>query len=134
MKAPPSTPEERDLLRGEIAKANGFELYKRYTEAEAASFLRLHPQTLKETRLKGRITYLRFSPRNIAYFGLHIADYFIEAIEWQNPTSPSTDLEKSGSRAAMAAKPSTDIGGTQNVDAQDALRLAQKILKKPSRD
>ena len=134
MEFSPHTPEERDKLRAEIARANGFHPYKRYTEKEAAAFIGIHYQTLKETRLQGRIPYLRLGKRSIAYLGFQIADFIIGSIQWQKPVNRSTDSGKSGLREGTVATPSTDIGGTQSVDAQDALRSARQTLKKPSSD
>jgi hypothetical protein len=129
----PQGAENLELLRERIARANEFVLYRQYGEAEAAEFLKVHPQTLKKLRLEGKIEFLRIGKRAIAYFGFQIADYLIGAIEWRQRANPSTNSAKSGSARAAKAQTSIDTGGTPTEDAQDALRLARQTLKKPKR-
>jgi hypothetical protein len=57
-----------------IAEENGMQLYRVYTECEAAEFLGFHPQSLKTIRLQGKITHLRISARKISYLGQHLVE------------------------------------------------------------
>ena len=126
-------PNQDQQLR-ELAAEMGMVLYRRYTEAEAAEFIGIHPQTLKQKRLAGEIAFVKIGSRTIQYFGYQITEFLLGSIEWHNPRTLSTDSAKSGSRVETAATRSTDIGGTASEAAQDALRLARQSLKKPSSD
>ena len=121
MAAGPPEGEDLERLRRNIAEANGFALYKQYTEPEAAGFLQIHPQTLKSHRLEGKIEFLRLGKRSIGYFGFQLADFLIGAIAWRDakatPTPPSPPVRK--------RKPAA-------IDEdEDALRMARNALKKP---
>jgi len=70
-------PEELSILHQSIATGNGFELYKHYSEAQAAEFLSMHHVTLKKRRYAGDIDYLKLGERSIGYFGYQIADFLI---------------------------------------------------------
>ena len=63
------TPTEAGICQS-IADTQGFELYRHYTETQAAEFIGVHPATLKKLRLKGGVSFLRLGQRRVAYFGV----------------------------------------------------------------
>ncbi|MEO1965550.1 hypothetical protein [Hyphomonas sp.] len=130
----PANEHELEKLKAGIAAAGGFELYGQYGEADAAGFLKIHPQTLKRIRLEGRIEYVRIGPRNIFYLGVNIVDFLIGSMEWQTDPTPSTNSENTGSARAKAPPTSTGSGGTPAPDGSDALRLARQTLQKRKDD
>ena len=129
-----ASPDMLNTLRLEIAEANGFELYKRYSEKVAASFLTIHPQTLKTKRLQGRISYVKIGNRNVGYFGFQIADFLIGSITWATPRNPLSRSATTGLAENRDETPGTDTGGTQTESAHAAHRLARATLKKPKND
>ncbi|MEP1143974.1 MAG: hypothetical protein ABJH52_09655 [Henriciella sp.] len=125
------SPDDRDKMREGIAGANGFAPYKRYSEAEAAGFLGIHPQTLKETRLQGRIPYLRLGTRRISYLGIQIADYIIGSIQWDNPQKMTSASASTGSGEKAVETPITATGTIRSEESRAAHLLARQTLKKP---
>jgi hypothetical protein len=120
-----------ETLQKVIAEDNGILLYKKYSEAEAAAFLDLHPKTLKDIRLAGRIGCVRMSARKISYLGVHIADYMIGGIKWAEDQSHSIVLGNTGSQAGMGLISSTDTGTMKSEKSRVAHRSALQILKQP---
>ncbi|MEO1407269.1 MAG: hypothetical protein AAFV54_12385, partial [Pseudomonadota bacterium] len=84
-------------LRKEIARANGFELFKKYNESDAAKHLGVHPRTLKQMRLDGKVDCVRLGPRKISYFGFQIADIMVESIQWASPVTSVSRSANTGS-------------------------------------
>ncbi|MEM7004631.1 MAG: hypothetical protein AAF498_02035 [Pseudomonadota bacterium] len=126
----PCSSEELDALRSRIAEDNGLTLYKRYTEEEAAGFLGVHPQTLKKKRLAGQIDCIKVSKRKISYFGFHVANFLISSTSWQHQNRHLSRSAGSGLVARQTDQHGIATGGTQSIKGQDALRYAQKTLKK----
>jgi hypothetical protein len=127
----PSSSTDVERLREQIAEANNIVLFRKYGELEAAEFIGIHAQTLKQHRLGGRIQYLQIGKRNVAYFGFHIIDYLIGSMTWAKNPNPSSNSETIGSGKSPAEIPGTDTGGTQIESATAAHRLARQTLKKP---
>lgn len=120
-----------ETLREGIARDNNIQLYRKYGEAEAAAFLEIHPRTLKEKRLQGRITCIRLGPRKISYLGLHIADYIIGSIEWANPQKKPSESANIGSAKKVVSPPTIATGTMPNEESRAAHLLARQTLKKP---
>lgn len=55
------------------------------TEREAAERLRLAPRTLRELRSMGKISYVRLTPRNIAYRPEDCDEYVASCLQRQTP-------------------------------------------------
>ncbi|MEO1661075.1 MAG: hypothetical protein AAFR51_08815 [Pseudomonadota bacterium] len=127
------TGENMDMnsLREAIAQDNGIQLFKKYNESEAAVFLDIHPRTLKENRLKGRIACIRLGPRTVRYLGIQIADYMIGSIEWANPQKKPSKSANIGLAKRAESPPITATGMTQSAESRAAHLLAQQTLKKP---
>lgn len=130
MSEPPTSPDS-DRLREQIAEANNIVLFRKYDEPEAADFIGIHAQTLKQHRLGGRIQYLQIGKRHVAYFGFHIVDYLIGSMTWAKSQTPSSNSETIGLAKSQAETRGTDIGGTETKSATAAHRLARQTLKKP---
>ncbi len=112
-----------------IAKGNGFELYRHYSESQAAKFLGLHPVTLKKRRLAGKISYLRLGERSLSYFGYQIADHFLKNIRCQNTQNETFKSETIGSVGAGIAPPITPISTTRKPSGLDVSALARKTFQ-----
>ena len=93
---PGNTLANEELLE-RIAAANGIELFKKYSEADAAPLIGIHPQTLKQYRLAGRIQFLRIGSRSIAYFGFHIVEYLVGSMTWASQPNPPSGSATTGS-------------------------------------
>ena len=123
------SPDEREILRINIARAHDLVLYRQYNESDAAKAIGIHPVTLKRIRLAGGIAHIRLGPRAIRYFGFQIADHLIEAITCTLEKTPPTASEITSSPSAPAARPGIAAGTTQKPDAHTALHLARQALK-----
>ncbi|MEL6862077.1 MAG: hypothetical protein AAGL09_09090 [Pseudomonadota bacterium] len=122
---------DMDSLREAIAKDNDIQLFKKYNETETAAFLDIHPRTLKENRLKGRIACIRLGPRTVRYLGIQIADYIIGSIEWANPQKKPSESANIGLVKRAVSLPTTVTGTTQTEESRAAHLLARQTLKKP---
>ncbi|WP_373007998.1 hypothetical protein [Hyphomonas sp.] len=117
-----------------IAKAHGLSLYGRYTEQDAASVLDFSLVSLRRLRSNGGISFVRMSPRKIAYFGYQLVDFLLQSVEEPEcPDIPTTGNSSSGiigSRNEVAVKPGIGHGSTPKVDKHAALASAQRILNR----
>ena len=60
-----------------MATEMGISLYQRFTERDAARFLKLTTDTLKSIRQQKKIGFLRVSHNQVEYFGAHILQYLL---------------------------------------------------------
>ncbi|MEM9376746.1 MAG: hypothetical protein AAGA72_11040 [Pseudomonadota bacterium] len=134
MSPAPSTSEDLDRLKAGVAAANGFELYAQYNEAQAAGFLKIHPQTLKRLRLDGGIEYIRIGQRNISYLGIFLVEFLLGNVQWQNQTHPNSASENTGSPSDPESPDGIAPGMTENESIHAAQRLVRQALKMPSND
>src|SRR3954453_16491077 len=98
------TPEHQ-LMRDQVALANGFQLYVLYSEKQAAGFLKCDISTLKRRR-RDKVFDDKFPYKHgedgIRYLGVYIANLIIWGTgKWPNepdamPSGPS-NLDPSGS-------------------------------------
>ena len=92
-----------------IAKAHGLTLYRRYTEQDAARALDFSLVSLRRLRSNGGISYVRMSPRKIAYFGYQLVDFLLQSVEEPEcpdiPTTGNSSSGISGSPSAAGVKP-----------------------------
>ncbi len=130
----PSNPDEYETLLKGIADANGFALFKQYSEKEAADFLGIHSQTLKQLRLDGKIDFIRIGKRSISYLGAHIGDHIIGSIHWQNQEARNSASGNTLSPADRAEKDGGAHGTMQTESIHAASRLARTTLTKPNSD
>jgi len=122
-----------DTLYASIALANGFELYRHYTEAQAAKYIGIHAATLKKLRLGRGISFIRLGKRRIAYFGVHVAEYLVTQIQpCQHTKNANINSVITGLVNAADHPPTTVHGSTKVIDAHTANLSALRILKKPS--
>jgi excisionase family DNA binding protein len=74
------------------------------TETEAAERLRLAPRTLRELRSKGKITFVRLTPRNIAYRAEDVEEYVALCLQRQDePRDPIAKGKKRSIRGPAVA-------------------------------
>ena len=130
----PSNPDEYEALLKGIADANGFALFKQYSEKEAAEFLGIHSQTLKQMRLEGKIDFIRIGKRSISYLGAHIGDHIIGSIQWQNQEQKTSGSVNTPSHADRAERDGGAHGTMQTESIHAASRLARTTLTKPNGD
>lgn len=78
-------------MREAVAKEYGITLFRRYSEPEAAHFLKLDVSTLKRMRRTGKTPYVALGERQIRYLGIHIVDLIAWGNKWE-------DMAKSSSR------------------------------------
>ena len=116
-----------------IARANGFELYGAYAEAEAAEHLKIPVSRLRTLRKSNQIGCIVQSARSHGYFGYHLVDYFLTRERCPDTTpKPDTKLASTGCPNSPVALPGAGPGSISTLDRQDALASAQRILMKPS--
>lgn len=119
-------------LHHAIAKAEGFELYKTYSEPQAAKFLGVSLSTLSRIRNRTIIGHIRKSERRVEYFGFHLVDYLLA--QQQCPTiqkRKDTKSEISGSQNKAVVQHGAAHGTTPKLSRQDDLASAKRILNGP---
>ena len=122
-----------DLMLQSIADAQGFHLYRHYTEAQAAKYIGIHAATLKKLRLKGLLAFVRLGKRRVAYFGLHIAQYLINQIQpCQATKNVNINSAITGSLKEIDRLHTIERGMMRRHDKLAERLSAQRILKKPS--
>src|SRR5690349_12400786 len=98
--------DEKEILRKRVATENSFQLYKIYSEREAAERIGWDYSTLKRKRRSGLVPFVDRGGGSVAYMGYHIADiilFGVRALDEQlEPTS--------GGREIWASTASENIG------------------------
>lgn len=126
-------PQSADLLTA-IAGDQGFQLFKHYSEAQAAKIIGIHPATLKKLRLTGSIPYIRIGKRRVALFGYQIAEYLITQIQpCQLTNNVNSNLETTGLVNGRARPHITEHGSTKKIDGHTASLSAHRTLRKPNK-
>jgi len=125
--------ENITALHGSVASGNGFELYKHYSEAQAAEFLGMHHVTLKKRRLKGLIGFVKLGERSIGYFGYQIADYLIANITCQKQSNANFKSVNSGSAVEKTVQSGTPVSTTRQPNAHAVSAYAQKTFQSPKK-
>lgn len=124
-------PANENLLKA-IAMDQCFQLYRHYSEAQAAKIIGIHPATLKKLRLKGKLPFVRLGQRRVAYFGYQIATYLITQIQPCHATqNEDSNLETSGLASEAGHRPTTALGSTNKIDGPTALHSALRTMTKP---
>jgi len=118
-------------LHKSVSDGNGFELYRHYSESQAAKFLGMHPVTLKKKRLAGEISYLRFGERSLKYFGYQIADHFLTNVICHDTQNENSNLEITGLASGETHPPTAVRGSIRPVGKRAEFLSAQRILRKP---
>lgn len=122
-----------DTLYASIAFAQEFELYRHYTEAQAARYIGIHAATLKKLRLTGNISHIRIGKRRVAYFGVHVAEYLVTQTQiCQHTKNVNTNLEITGSVKEVDHQLTTELGSILKPDKHAELHSALRISKKLS--
>lgn len=83
------------------------------TEEQAAAELHISPRTLRELRAKGKIRYVRPSPRKVFYRADDVAEYLETQTLRDEPACPSTNPRK--------ARSSTSTSNSKVIDIMDRL-------------
>src|SRR6266436_9118176 len=69
--------DEREGLRKNVANENNFQLYKSYSERDAAKRIGWDYSTLKRKRRAGLVPFVDRGGGSVAYMGYHIADIIL---------------------------------------------------------
>ena len=115
-----------------IAQAKGFEVYKTYSEPEAAKILSLSLSTLSRLRNGGSIGFIQKSERRVGYFGFHLIDYLL-AQQSCPVTKPTKDTKSviTGFQNRAAVPHGAAHGTATALSKHAALRSSQQILARP---
>ena len=69
--------DEKEILRKRVATENNFQLYKIYSERDAAERIGWDYSTLKRKRRGGLVPFVDRGGGSVAYMGYHIADIIL---------------------------------------------------------
>jgi len=125
--------DEVQMLREGVAKENGISLYKRYSEAHAAAYLKIDLSTLKRMRRAGKTPFVSLGERQIRYLGIHIVDLIAFGDKWRNIPNESSKSENTGLAEKLEVPLGAGHGSTAAHDKPDALHLAQTTFRKPNK-
>src|SRR5690349_23337173 len=119
--------DEKEVLRKRVATENGFQLYKNYSEREAAERIGWDYSTLKRKRRSGLVPFVNRGGGSVGYMGYHIADIILfgvlaldERLEptcggsetWASTVGENTESETGGSVSAAGRVPTTESDTT----------------------
>lgn len=121
--------EELMFMREGVAKQKGIQLFREYSEPEAAAFLGVNLKTLKEMRYAKRVASTSLGPRHVRYLGLHICDLILFGDKWQSMQSENSRSESIGSPSETEARPGTGLPTTVTVSGQLGRPSGRKISK-----
>ena len=132
---------DRDVLIAAIALEEGITLYARYNEVDAARILQMSPMTLKRRRRDGQISCVKTGDRKITFFGFQLIEFLLDSVQdkgaeadtWETQTTIDTKSATTGSLSNREAQTGVGRGTITQLDRQNALASAQRILKKPSK-
>ena len=82
---------EVERVREGVATEYGIQLYKRYSEPEAAHFIGIDLTKLKQMRRDGKTPYVSLGPRSIRYLGIHIVDLIAFGEKWASIKKENSD-------------------------------------------
>jgi hypothetical protein len=131
----------RESLREKVAAAHGFELYKRYSEKDAAPHIGCDYSTLKRKRRTGLLPFVDLGGGSVGYMGYHIADIIVFGVKARveydsNGTHPcpdtrgaNTESANGGSDSARDQPPTMASATTPPSSATTALALARRSLR-----
>jgi hypothetical protein len=140
--------DEREGLRQNVATENNFQLYRSYSEKDAAERIGWDYSTLKRKRRGGLVPFVDRGGGSVAYMGYHIADIIIFGVRapseefkpasggsetWGNTASETTRSGIGGSDNAPAQPLTTASDTTRPSKATSALALALQTLNSPKR-
>jgi hypothetical protein len=130
-------PPELNEFHQRLAEAQGLNLYRKYTEQEAAKTLDMSVVSLRRMRNAGEIECVRISPRKICFFGYQLIQCLVNSVESQPcpdiiPTNRSR-LATSGCQKEQKVMRGTERGSIARLDKRDALASAHRILMRQSK-
>jgi hypothetical protein len=125
--------DNREELRSRVAAQYGLQLYKRYSEREAADAVGWHYSTLKRKRRARLVPFVDLGSGSVAYMGYHIADIILFGVKAKEPWAGDERCANSnaatGGSAPRPAGPDTFVAGPK-AGRSSASALAQAILTK----
>jgi hypothetical protein len=141
----------RERIREKVAAEHGLELYKRYSERQAADAIGCDYSTLKRKRRAGLVPFVDMGGGSISYLGVHVADIIALGVKARlaelegEPTNNGTDICQGTPRGTTAlanggsgsaqAQPATMPSATMPPsEATSAYRLAQTSLNPQKRN
>jgi hypothetical protein len=142
--------DERERLRQNVATESNFQLYRSYSERDAAERIGWDYSTLKRKRRAGLVPFVDRGGGSVAYMGYQIADIMLfgvkaklEEVEikpvsdgsdaWAYTARETTGLAIGGSDSAPARPPTTASDTMPRSKATSALALARQTLNSPKR-
>src|SRR5215510_4433990 len=140
--------DEKESLRNRVATENSFQLYKIYSEREAAERVGWDYSTLKRKRRSGLVPFVDRGGGSVGYMGYHIADIILFGVKaldeqpeptgggretWASTVGANTGSETGGSVSVTGRLPTTESDTTQPRKVTSALALARQTLNSPRR-
>jgi hypothetical protein len=124
--------DHRERVREKVAAEHGFQLYKRYSEKQAADKIGCDYSTLKRKRRAGLVPFVDLGGGSVGYMGYHIADVILFGVrareQWISTSVASTNVE------ALASAPNLEGPDTSAASLKagrsSASALALAILTK----
>src|SRR5215471_21072255 len=138
--------QERESLRTKVAAENNFQLYKSYSERDAAERIGWDYSTLKRKRRGGLVPFVDRGGGSVAYMGYHIANIILFGVRardeefdsaisgsgtWAGTASATTKSGSGGSDSAADLPPTTASDTMPPNKATSALALARRTLNAP---
>ena len=133
-----------------MAAENNFQLYKSYSERDAAAWIGWDYSTLKRKRRAGLVPFVDMGCGSVAYMGYHIADIIVFGVKakndefnsepvrngsgpWEDTAKGPSSLVSGSSISGMGVQPTTAPVTTGPPASSSALALARSTLKLPGK-
>ena len=127
-------PDIAERVREKVATEHGFQLYKRYSEKQAAERISWDYSTLKRKRRAGLVPFVDMGGGSVGYMGYHIADIIIFGVKareaWPNTQDTSSNAVTGGSDASPDVTAGSAVDPKMHRPSVSALALS--MLKKRS--
>jgi len=125
--------DPRERLREKVAAENAFQLYRRYSEKEAARQIGFDYSTLKRKRRARLVPFVDLGGGSVGYMGYHIADIILFGVkakeQWEGDLRSENFNAATGGSAPSPADPVTTAASSK-AGKLSASALALAILTK----
>ena len=120
--------EHRERIREKVAAEHGFQLYKRYSEKQAADAIGWDYSTLKRKRRAGIVPFVDMGAGSVGYMGYQIADIIVFGIkareQWANAPDANSNAATGGLAQSQAGQDTYAAGSKADRSSASALALA----------
>jgi hypothetical protein len=126
--------DHREMLREKVAAQHGFQLYKRYSEKDAARQIGFDYSTLKRKRRANLVPFVDVGGGSVGYMGYQIADIILFGVKakepWESTPNARSSVVSGGSVLRPGAAATSAASSKDDRSSASALALAMLTKRK----